>query len=155
MMLGFYGFCPCEGIWNLGKFCLRNSESWSLESGIQLKESAIPLMINMQNLIVPPDKDQGQVPGIWRPRHGIQNPRLSLIFLHGANGWFVREELNQERERNIFNHKIQSQKLTIQSYEKELSTVAIKIVAGTELTFQEEKSKIFYTSVKRIKTEIK
>ena len=44
------------GIWNLGKFCLRNSESWSLESGIQLKESGIPLMINTQNLIVPPTK---------------------------------------------------------------------------------------------------
>ena len=32
---------------------MRNSESWALESGIQLKESGIPLMINMQNLIVP------------------------------------------------------------------------------------------------------
>ena len=28
----------CKGIWNPGKFCLWNSESWALESGIQLKE---------------------------------------------------------------------------------------------------------------------
>ena len=66
-------------------------------------------MINMQNLIVPLTKTKmGQVPGIRRPCQGIQNPRLSWIFLHGANGWFVREELDQEMERNIFNHKIQS-----------------------------------------------
>ena len=30
-------------------FCLRNSESWALESGIQLKESGIPLTIGIQN----------------------------------------------------------------------------------------------------------
>ena len=42
-------------LWNLesGKFCLWNSDSSALESRIQLKESGIPLTINMQNLIVP------------------------------------------------------------------------------------------------------
>ena len=43
------------------------------------------------------------------------------------------------------------------SYEKELKTIAVKIVAGTELTFQEEESpniivKMFYTPMRRIKT---
>ena len=107
-----------SGFWNQGNFCL-----WNLESGkILLAEFKI-LGFGIRNTAQgirnstndshaesnsSTDKDKGQVPGIRRPRQGIQNPRLSWIFLHGANGWFVREELDQERERNIFNHKIQS-----------------------------------------------
>ena len=34
---------------NVDKFSLWNPESWALESGIQLKESGIPLMIGIQN----------------------------------------------------------------------------------------------------------
>ena len=34
---------------NLGKFCLWNTKSWALDSGIQLKESGIPLTIGIQN----------------------------------------------------------------------------------------------------------
>ena len=39
----------CLLVWNAGKICLWYPETWSLESGIQLKESGIPLMIVNKN----------------------------------------------------------------------------------------------------------
>ena len=39
-------------IWNLENFSLWNPESWALESGINLKESEIPLMIGIWKLHV-------------------------------------------------------------------------------------------------------
>ena len=73
------------GIQKLGKFAcgIRNPESWALESGIQLKESRIPLTIEIQNPSST-DKNWNPVPGIRNPPCGIQNPRLSRIRLHGA-----------------------------------------------------------------------
>ena len=51
-------------------FCFWNPESWALESGIQLKESRIPL--NDWN----PQRLESST--VFRnPRRGIQNPRLS------------------------------------------------------------------------------
>ena len=72
-------------LWNpeTGKICLWNPESWALESGIQLKESRIPLTIEIQNPSST-DKNWNPVPGIRNPSCGIQNPRLSRIRLHGA-----------------------------------------------------------------------
>ena len=73
------------GVWNpeTGKICLWNPESWALESGIQLKESRIPLTIEIQNPSST-DKNWNPVPGIRNPPCGIQNPRLSRIRLHGV-----------------------------------------------------------------------
>ena len=45
-------FKPCCGIRNPRKFCLWNPESWVLESGIQIKESGIPITIGIQNSTV-------------------------------------------------------------------------------------------------------
>ena len=69
-----------SGSRNPGNFCSWNPESRVLKSGIQLKESGIPLTIGIQNLSSP-DKDWNPVPGIRNPRSGIQNPRLSWILL--------------------------------------------------------------------------
>ena len=55
-------------------FCVWNLESWAFESGIQLKESRIPLTIEIQN---PSSTDKD-----WNPVPGIQNPKLSWISLH-------------------------------------------------------------------------
>ena len=66
-----------------GNFCWWNPESWSLESGIQLKESGIPLTIEIQNSSST-DKNWNPVPGIRNPQRGIQNPRLSWISLYGV-----------------------------------------------------------------------
>ena len=55
-----------------------------MESGIQLKESEIPLTIGIQNPSST-DKDWNQVPGIRNPRRGIQNPRMSWIPSHAAS----------------------------------------------------------------------
>ena len=67
--------CHGLGLWN--------PESWVLESGIQLKESGIPLTIGIQNPSAT-DKYWNPVPRIRNPWRGIQNPGLSWIPLHGA-----------------------------------------------------------------------
>ena len=54
------------GIRNLRNFSLWNGESCSLESGIQLKESGIPLTIGIQNPSST-DKDWNSVPRIRNP----------------------------------------------------------------------------------------
>ena len=51
-------FAPCKGIRIPGNFCLWNLKSWSLEFGIQLKESGISLTIGIQNPSFT-DKDHG------------------------------------------------------------------------------------------------
>ena len=79
---GIRGIFAC-GVRNQGRFELRNQESYALGSGIQVKESGIPLTIGTQNLNSS-DKDWNPVTGIRNPRRGIQNPRLSWIPLHGA-----------------------------------------------------------------------
>ena len=45
---GIRGSFACE-IWNVELFFLWNMKSWVLESGIQLKESRIPLTIRIRN----------------------------------------------------------------------------------------------------------
>ena len=60
---------PLQG--NPENFCLKNPESWVLESAIQLKESGIPLTIGIQN---PTGKHWNRVPGIWNTAQGIRNP---------------------------------------------------------------------------------
>ena len=72
------------------KFFRWNPESWALESGIQLKESGIPLTIGMRTPSSS-NKDQNPVPGIRiSPRRGIQNPRSCWILLHGMIVWTGR-----------------------------------------------------------------
>ena len=57
------------------------------ESGkILLMESGIPLTIVIQNPSST-EKYWNPVPRIRNPQCGIQNPRLSWIPLHGANGF--------------------------------------------------------------------
>ena len=54
MTLGFYGFCPCEGIWILesGKFLPMESGIWeNFARGIQN-------------------------PGLWNPEYSSTNPEL-------------------------------------------------------------------------------
>ena len=79
MSLGGSGetYRPIMGVrvWNL--------ESWILESGIQLKDSGIPLSIGIQ-FSSSTDKYWNPVPGIRNTTREIQNPRLSWIPLHGA-----------------------------------------------------------------------
>ena len=85
---------------NSGNFCLRNPESGNIllvESGINpglwdpqysWKKTGILLRIGIQNTSFTVI-DWNPVPGIRNPKRGIQNPRLSLIPLHGATqDWF-------------------------------------------------------------------
>ena len=67
------GFAPCKGtqITETGKILL-------MESGIQLKESGIPLTIVIQNPSST-DKYWNPVPRIRNLQCGIRNPRLSWI----------------------------------------------------------------------------
>ena len=67
-----------RGIRNPEKFSSWNPEFWGLESGIQLKESSIPLTVGTQNpesrIQVPLTKIWNLVTGIGNPGRGIQNP---------------------------------------------------------------------------------
>ena len=62
---------------NPEKLYFWNLESWVLESGIQLKESGIPLTIGI--------KDLSSGIRIRNPRRGIQNRGLPWIRSHGVN----------------------------------------------------------------------
>ena len=73
------------GIRNPGKVCLWHPESWSLEFGIQLKESEVLLTIGIHNLSAT-DKDWNEVPGIRNPR--AWNPESSTIL--DSLAWGVR-----------------------------------------------------------------
>ena len=44
-----HGFAKSVAKWNPGNFCFRNPKSWALKSAIQLKESGIPLQIEIRN----------------------------------------------------------------------------------------------------------
>ena len=48
-----------------------------MESGIQFKEYRTLLKIGIKNPNFT-NKDRNEVPGIWNPERGIQNPRLSF-----------------------------------------------------------------------------
>ena len=76
---------PCKGIRisESGNSCWWNPESWSLECGIRLKESGIPLMIAIQNSSST-DKNWNPVHGIRNPQRGIQSPRLCWISFYGV-----------------------------------------------------------------------
>ena len=63
------------GIRNPGKFRSWNSESWALQSGIQLKESGIPLTIRFQN---PSSTDCNPLPGI-RGDYKAWNPESKIV----------------------------------------------------------------------------
>ena len=66
------------GIRDWGSFSSRNPETWALESGVQLKESGIPLMIGLSGIQVPRDKESSiQYLGTGIPFNGFQNPTLS------------------------------------------------------------------------------
>ena len=57
--------------------CFWNPESLGLESGIQLKESVIPLTIGFVNLSSTV-KEPESIPGMRSPRRGIQNPGVCV-----------------------------------------------------------------------------
>ena len=91
---GYSGvLCKRIRIKKSGKILLEEfQESWSLESGIQFKESEIPLTIGIQNPSFT-DKYWDTVHGIRNPRRGIQNSRLSWIPFHEAMSVFsIRAE---------------------------------------------------------------
>ena len=80
-MDGFPLFCaPCTRIREIVDW---NPESWVLESGLQLKDSRIPLTIGIRNPSST-DRIRNPIPGIQNPRCGIQNPKLSWIPLDGS-----------------------------------------------------------------------
>ena len=69
-------------LWNPEYSC-RNPKSWALESGIQPKESGIPLTIEIQN---PSSTDKN-----WNPVSGIRNPQCEV--------WKGRERKVREEKR--------------------------------------------------------
>ena len=77
------GTCEIFFLWipESGNILLMNLESWVLESGIQLKESRIPLMIRIQVLLT-----NTEIQYLESRIHSVESryPRLSWFSLHGA-----------------------------------------------------------------------
>ena len=69
------------GFWNPRKFPLSNLESWALESGIQLKESGIPLTTKF--------RWQRLESIFWNPESTAWNPESKTVLdsLNGAIGY--------------------------------------------------------------------
>ena len=90
-------------LWNpkSRKFCLWNPRSWVVESGIQFKESVIPLTIGIQNS-GSTDKNWDPVPGIQNPQRGVQNPRLSRLVRVKS---FANEEKCKQWRQQRFDYR--------------------------------------------------
>ena len=71
-------------------FVLRNPKSWALVSGVQLKDSKIPLSTGIRDPL-----SQEPIWNLANSQNGIQYPRLSWIQLYMGQGLF------QERENNV------------------------------------------------------
>ena len=69
------GHFACR-IWNLINFRLWNLESWSLESGIQLKESGIPLTIGIRN---PSSTEKEPGSSTWNLESTAWNPECTTV----------------------------------------------------------------------------
>ena len=65
-------------------FCLQTLESGILGFGIQYSAQRIPSSDWNPQSTFHWQGIQNLVPGVHNPQHGIQNPRLSWITLHGA-----------------------------------------------------------------------
>ena len=90
-------------LWNpkSRKFCWWNPRSWVVESGIQFKESVIPLTIGIQNSSST-DKNWNRVPGIQNPQRGVQNPRLSRLVRVKS---FANEEKCKQWRQQRFDYR--------------------------------------------------
>ena len=62
------------GFRNQRNFCFWNLEFWALESGMQLKESGIPVTIGIRN---PSSKDKNLEPSDWNPESKIVSDSLT------------------------------------------------------------------------------
>lgn len=89
-----------SGFWNLESFCFWNRKSWALETGIQHKESGIPLTIGIGD---PSSTDKES--GIQNLESRVQNTRLSWIFYKGQKGDTGRDHQNNLTENTSFNIK--------------------------------------------------
>ena len=79
------GIDPVPGMCRILASGIRNPGT----SGVHLKESAIRLTIKTGIQVLLTNYRRNPVPEIWIPWHGIQNPRLSWIPLHGATLSYV------------------------------------------------------------------
>ena len=75
-----------SGFRSPGNLCRRNCKSWALESGIQLKESGIPLTIGVQKSS---RKEFGN-----HLLESLQNSRLSWISIHGVKQSSSQQTVN-------------------------------------------------------------
>ena len=73
-------------IGNPGRFCLCHPESWVVDSGIELKESEIPLTTGVQNPSST-DKYWNSVPGIRNPQ--CVESRIQECPWFAYMGWYV------------------------------------------------------------------
>ena len=70
-----------------------SQKSWALESGIQLKESGIPLTTGIWN----PSSLTRISSRVRNPQREIENPRLSYITFHGAKDIVADTLSNQSK----------------------------------------------------------
>ena len=71
---------------NLGNFCLWNPEYYALDSGIQLKETRITLMIAIQNTSSIDKESRIPNPVPWNPESTAWDPETKIVLNSLARG---------------------------------------------------------------------
>ena len=71
---------------NLGNFCLWNPEYCALDSGIQLKETRITLMIAIRNTSSIDKESRIPNPVPWNPESTAWNPETKIVLDSLARG---------------------------------------------------------------------
>ena len=93
---------PCRwkyGLRKLGNFCLLNSESCALESGIQLKDCGIPIRLGSGIQVALSCRNLES--RIWKPEYTVWNPESKTEKTDATTGFPAKGRLKKKRRNSI------------------------------------------------------
>ena len=96
---------PCRwkyGLRKLGNFCLLNSESCALESGIQLKDCGIPIRLGSGIQVALSCRNLES--RIWKPEYTVWNPESKTEKtddISRRHHWFPRKRTSEKKAQKF------------------------------------------------------